>query len=371
MANNRPFPLEVLQESTDNKLKYFKDVIVPHRNIRLILEQLLKNAIEPDDALVYLVFGVTGVGKSRLKAEFERRLLKHFQDEIISNPGSLIVGGIEVDSAEGGKFNYSDYYIQVLESLKEVLIDYKENYGIDLENDNEDNLKGDHEGKNAKALRRTMQKVFLHRQLKAYTLDEAQHLFDVAGGRQINVQMNWLKSIANKTQTVHILFGTYELLKCQQVNGQVGRRSEDYYLPPYYLNESKDREEFIKVIKTLQQYFPVENAPQLEEHWEYFMEYSIGCVGILKSWWYRALKNALDDRAKTVRIKDFKARELSAGRRKKIKEELEAGERLLASLYNDGNLKKIESIDGSSPKKGGRVGERKVGRDLVGINQEG
>ena len=94
-------------------------------------------------------------------------------------------------------------------------------------------------------------------------------------------------------------------------------------------------------------------------------------MGILKSWWYRALKNALDDRAKTVRMKDFKARELSAGRRKKIKEELEAGERLLASLYNDGNLKKIESTDGSSPKKGGRVGERKVGRDLVGINQEG
>lgn len=370
IANNRPFPLEILHESTDNKLKYFKDVIVPHRNIRLILEQLLKNAIEPDDALVYLVFGVTGVGKSRLKAEFEKRLLKHFQDEIISNPGSLIVGGIEVDSAEGGKFNYSDYYIQVLESLKEVLIDYKENYGIDLENDNEDNLKGDHEGKSAKALRRTMQKVFLHRQLKAYTLDEAQHLFDVAGGRQINVQMNWLKSIANKTQTVHILFGTYELLKCQQVNGQVGRRSEDYYLPPYYLNKAEDQQEFIKVIKTLQQYFPVENAPELEEHWEYFMEYSIGCVGILKSWWYRALKNALDDKAKTVRIKDFKARELSAGRRKKIKEELEAGERLLASLYNDVNLKKTESTDSSSPKKVRRVGERKVGRDLVGVNQE-
>lgn len=371
MANNRPFPLEVLQESTDNKLKYFKEIIIPHRNIRLILEQLLKNAIEPDDALVYLVFGVTGVGKSRLKLEFEKRLLKHFQNEILSNPGSLIVGGIEVDSAEGGKFNYSDYYIQVLESLKEVLIDYKKDYGIDLEDENEDNLIGYHEGKNAKALRRTMQKVFLHRQLKAYTLDEAQHLFDVAGGRQVNLQMNWLKSIANKTQTVHILFGTYELLKCQQVNGQVGRRSEDYYLPPYYLNNSEDQKQFIMFLKSLQKHFPVEQEPQLEEkHAEYFMEYSIGCVGILKSWWYRALKNALDDGAKTVRMKDFKARELSAGRRKKIQEELEAGERLLAHLYNDGNLKKIESTNSSSTKKNRRVGERKVGRDLVGIDQE-
>ncbi len=158
---------------------------------------------------------MTGVGRSRLKAEFEKRLLKYFEAEIISNLGSLVVGGIEVDSAEGGKFNYSDYYIQVWESLKEVIIDYKESYGVDLEEDNKDNLIGDNQGKNAKALRRTMQKVFTHRQLKTYTLDEAQHLFDVAGGRQINIQMNWLKSIANKTQTVHVLFGTYELLKCQ------------------------------------------------------------------------------------------------------------------------------------------------------------
>ncbi|GFE69211.1 ATP-binding protein [Chroococcus sp. FPU101] len=371
MDKERRFPQEILQETTDNKLKYFKDVIVPHRNIRLILEQLLKNAIEPDDALVYLVFGVTGVGKSRLKAEFEKRLLKHFENEIMSNPGSLVVGGIEVDGAEGGKFNYSDYYIQVLESLKEVLIDYKENYTINFENDNEDNLIGDHEGKNAKALRRTMQKVFLHRQLKAYTLDEAQHLFDVAGGRQINVQMNWLKSIANKTQTVHVLFGTYELLKCQEVNGQVGRRSEDYYLPPYYLDKSQDQQEFIKVIKTLQQYLPVEDEPQLEERWEYFMEYSIGCVGILKSWWYRALKNALDDVAKTVRMKDFKARELSAGRRKTIQKELEAGESRLAYLYNEEKAIKPELTDSQPTKKGGKVGERKVGRDLVGVNQEG
>lgn len=279
-----------------------------------------------------------------------------------------------MDSAEGGKFNYSDYYIQVLESLKEVLIDYKENYGVSFENDNEDNLIGDHERKNAKALRRTMQKVFLHRQLKAYTLDEAQHLFDVAGGRQLNVQMNWLKSIANKTQTVHVLFGTYDLLKCQQVNGQVGRRSKDYYLAPYYSYKTEDKEEFIKVIITLQQHLPVQNTPQLEEHWEYFMKSSIGCVGILKIWWYGALKNALDDKAKTVRMKDFKARELSAGRRKKIEEELNDGEKSFKCLYSEEQLPKNEPTSiatSQSTQTSKNVGETKPTRYPVGVNQEG
>lgn len=127
----RPFSLELLKQPTKEKLTYFRDVIVPHRNIKLILDELLKNATEPDDALVYLVFGVTGVGKTRLMQEFQKRLLKYFLDELLENPGSLVVGGIEVDSAEGGKFNYSDYYIQVLESLRDVLIGCKIDYGID------------------------------------------------------------------------------------------------------------------------------------------------------------------------------------------------------------------------------------------------
>jgi hypothetical protein len=378
--NERPFPLELLQEPISTKLQYFRDVIVPHRNIKQILEELLKNAKEPDDALVYLVFGVTGVGKTRLKEEFEKKLLKHFMDEILENPGSVIVGGIEVDSAEGGKFNYSDYYIQVLESLKEVLISYKEDYAItETQEKDYDALLGTFEGKNSKALRRAMQKVFINRQLKAFTLDEAQHLFDVAGGRQLLTQMNWIKSIANKTSTVHVLFGTYELLNCQKVNGQVGRRSEDYHLARYHLNHLKDEqnkadfEEFEKVIVTLQQRLPVSQEPQLEKHCEYFMKYSLGCVGLLKNWWYRSLKNALEENAKTVRIKDFQAKELSAGRRKKIKEEAEKGEKDLAELYReakDSNKSKPEEDLASRPKSRSRkVGERKPTRDLVGINQ--
>jgi hypothetical protein len=374
VENNRPFPLKLLQEPISAKLQYFRDVIVPHRNIRQILEELLKNAKEPDDALVYLVFGVTGAGKTRLKEEFEKQLFRHFMDELVENPGSLIVGGIEVDSAEGGKFNYSDYYIQVLESLKEVLINYKEDYGIsDTEEKDSDILLGTFEGKNSKALRRSMQKVFINRQLKVFTLDEAQHLFDVAGGRQLQTQMNWIKSIANKTSTIHVLFGTYELLNCQKVNGQVGRRSEDYHLARYHIDNEADFEEFERVVLTLQRHLPVPTEPQLEKHCEYFMKYTLGCVGLLKSWWYRSLKNALEENAKTVRLKDFQAKEISSGRRKKIKEEAEKGEKDLAELYREDKdfllSKQQENLSAKTRSKSTKVGERNPTRDFVGINQ--
>lgn len=371
MKKERPFNLDLLKQPTKAKLQYFRDVIVPHRNIKQILDLLLKNAIEPDDASVYLVFGVTGVGKTRLMQEFQKRMVKHFMDELIENPGSLIVGGIEVDSAEGGKFNYSDYYIQVLEALREVLIDYKIAYEIESGKQSDtDALLGTFESKSSKALRRAIQKVFINREVRAFTLDEAQHLFDVAGGKQRKIQMNWLKSIANKTQTIHVLFGTYELLDCQGENGQVGRRSEDFHLARYHMDKKADCDEYKKVMLTLQRHLPVPSEPDLEKYADYFMEYSLGCVGILKSWWYRSLKNALDDNAKTVRLKDFKTKALSSGRRKQIEEEAINGEAKYSKLHKQEqyDFSKIEPEKSPSQKRSSKkVAERDPKRDPVGI----
>ena len=45
----------------------------------------------------------------------------------------------------------------------------------------------------------------------------------------------------------------------------------------------------------------LEKAPELEIHWEYFYERSIGCVGILKDWLTQAYRQALDESASTLR----------------------------------------------------------------------
>jgi hypothetical protein len=60
-----------------------------------------------------------------------------------------------------------------------------------------------------------------------------------------------------------ILFGTYELLNCSTLNGQVGRRSEDIHLTPYQLDEAEDVTEFIRVIRTLEKHLPLEEEPYL------------------------------------------------------------------------------------------------------------
>jgi hypothetical protein len=103
------------------------------------------------------------------------------------------------------------------------------------------------------------------------------------------------------------------------------------------------------------------------------MANTLGCVGLLKSWWYRSLKNALEENVKTVRLKDFQAKELSSGRRKKIREEAEKGEKDLAELYREDKdfliSKQQGNLSSQTRSRSTKVGERNPTRDLVGINQ--
>lgn len=226
------FPQELLLQSNEIKTNYFKNITIPHRKLKEALDVLLMNILEPADTLVFLVFGVTGVGKTTLRLRIEKMLLDEFLPSLRKNPGQIAVAGIEAIPVSQGKFSYKDYYTRALEALNEVLIEYKVDYGFSRDEGNDLGLVDRAYRQDAPALRRAMEKVFRYRQLKAFTVDEAQHLLMMAGGHQMLQQMNWIKSIANLTNTVHILFGTYELLNCSTLNGQVGRRSEDIHLSP-------------------------------------------------------------------------------------------------------------------------------------------
>ncbi|PSB03952.1 ATP-binding protein [Merismopedia glauca CCAP 1448/3] len=223
----------------------------------------------------------------------------------------------------------------------------------------------------AEAKEAIMEKVFRYRQLRCFLVDEAQHLLMMSGGHQMLHQMNWIKSIANLTGTVHILFGTYELLNCSTLNGQVGRRSEDIHLTPYQLDEAEDVTEFIRVIRTLQKHLPLEEEPYLENYYEYLFSGSVGCVGILKNWLTRSLRFAYEEDAATLTIKHLEQGAFSQGRINQIFQESEQGQLRLkqeSNYYFIGNLTTSvtpDVVQGASLKKG-RVGKRKPKRDPVG-----
>src|SRR5207253_2450185 len=57
-----------------------------------------------------------------------------------------------------------------------------------------------------------VEQALRHRRPAAVLIDEAQHLAKVPSGRRLADQLDVIKSIASHTGTVHVLFGTYDLL---------------------------------------------------------------------------------------------------------------------------------------------------------------
>ncbi len=373
-TEQRAFPLELLEKSSEAKTAYFKSIIIPHRNLQEALNRLLINLLEPADTLVFLVFGVTGVGKTTLRLRLEKLLLEHFLPELQANPGQIAVASVEAIPAERGNFSYKDYYLRALESLKEILREYKLNYHIPSQDNHDFGLINPTHHRDAPALRRAMEKVFRYRQLKSFMVDEAQHLLMMSGGQQMLHQMNWLKSMANLTGTVHVLWGTYELLNCSTLSGQVGRRSEDIHLTPYEADKTEDISEFIKVIRTLQTHLPLKEEPLLENHYEYLFDGSVGCIGILKNWLTRSLRFAIAEHSATLTLKHLEQGAFSPSRINQIFQEAQQGKSRMAQESSFSpkpslTISSSSSLDTGSHSRKGRVGQRKPKRDPVGVKE--
>ena len=354
------FPTAFLQKSSAEKLKYFKEITVPHRHLQTALDQLLLDLQEPADTSILFIVGPTGVGKTTLRLRAEKLLLEEYLSELQANPGQVAVASVEVAAAEQSKFSHRDYYIRALEAIGDAMAEYKSSYGMQYQ------ATPIHHSKNSAAQRRALENALRLRQVKTFMVDEAHHLLMTAGAHQMLQQMTWIKSMANISGTTHALFGTYELLNCSKLSGQLSRRSADIHLSRYHSDIEQDVTEFIRVIHTFQRHFPLAHKSQLEKHYDYLMDYSIGCIGILKTWLMRALRGALLEEAGSLEMKYLRQSEYSAARRQQLHEEAQAGERRFQG--NGLSVTNIVSpiMTKKATNKHGRVGKRNPKRDPTG-----
>src|SRR4029453_19405748 len=138
-------------------------------------------------------------------------------------------------------------------------------------------------------LRHALEDALLRHGIQAALLDEAQHLMKVASGAKLLDQLDWIKSMTNVTRVLHVLIGTYELLDFRNLSGQASRRGLDIHFPRYQFQHEADRLAFQGVVLALLKQLPLQmDVAQLIQHWMYFYERSIGCVGVLKDWLGRA-----------------------------------------------------------------------------------
>jgi hypothetical protein len=160
----------------------------------------------------------------------------------------------------------------------------------------------------------------------AVMIDEAQHLGKVASGRRLLDQLDVIKSIANRTNTVHVLFGTYDLLAFRNLSGQLSRRSVDLHFPRYRAHDAEDRKIFVNIVHSFQKKLPLPEPPNLVRHWELLYERTSGCVGMLKQWLVKALAAALRRGDSTISVSDLEAHALSIAQCDRILSEITEGE---------------------------------------------
>ena len=397
MMTTEGFPRELLSEPVSARLAYFVGKVVAHPRLKEAHEALMSALRRPGDASLILVFGPTGVGKTTLRLRVERQLIEESLPELEKDPGRLPVVALEAVAPESGQFNWKDYYLRALTALEEPLARHK----IDYSQRGEGRvcpmaIRRDRVGQPeswraaAPALRRALEQALLARRPSAFILDEAQHLGKMASGRRLLDQMDALKSLSAMTGTVHVLIGTYELLRLADLSAQLSRRSTEIHFGRYCADSAEDLRAFRSVLLTFQRHLPLAVEPDLLGRYEYLYERSVGCVGVLKSWLNRALAAVLEEGGDSLGERHLAGQAEPTRKLLSLAREIKEGEEATAGRDREGEelglllgtaVKAIRVAqpelgqrsppkDGDSRHRVGRVGQRRPVRDPAGEGRE-
>jgi energy-coupling factor transporter ATP-binding protein EcfA2 len=272
-----------IQKAPDHRIDQFRSFTVAHPRL-VEAKDALMNAIRgaESNSLIF-VFGPTGVGKTTLRTKTEQLIVSESSEKLSADSGRIPVVSVEAIAPESGSFNWRDHYKRILHQMDEPLIDYK----LNREAGTIPRFMPPSRAVNTE-YRHAVEHAIRYRRPAAVMIDEAQHLGKIPSGRRLLDQLDVIKSIANQTKTVHVLFGTYELLAFRNLSAQLSRRSVDVHLPRYRAEDPEDQQAFINIVQSFDNALPFEEPSNLVAEWEFLYERSLGCVGVLKEWLVRA-----------------------------------------------------------------------------------
>ena len=384
MTMESKVPTSLLARSPDERLQYFKAQLVGHKRLIETLKEVKRRVRCAQPGRLLLFYGPPGVGKTTLRRLLVKELIVENLSEMQADPGWIPAAAVEAIAPERRSFDWADFYTRALLALHEPLLEHKilyhdmVDYGItEVKANGQDRLMI-RTGTRPSKLRMALENCLAHRHPLVFIVDEAPHLQNVGSGRRLREQMDTIKSLAETTQTVWLLIGTYDLLNLTNLSGQLSRRSRHLEFPRYRLGNPNDERAFKQVLASFQQHLPFPEPSQLVEAWEYIYEKSFGCVGVVKDWLVDATGDALDDEAKRLKMTFLQKNKPSSDRLLNVFREIQEGERHAAEMAaSQVQLKRLLEADRAreqqqakkeqSPRRSkSRVGIRNPTRDRVG-----
>jgi energy-coupling factor transporter ATP-binding protein EcfA2 len=370
------FPTRHPSPALPGHVEAFRSFTMAHPRL-VEAKHALLDAIESSSAgSLILVVGPTGAGKTTLRRKVEETLTEKMAASMEIHPGQLPFISVEAVAQDNGNFQWRDHFQRMLIQIHEPLIDHK----IGLPRG--DRGKDGHyavwpRGYTGYQLQQSVENAMRYRRPAAVFIDEAQHLARMSSGRKLADQLDVIKSIASRTETIHVLIGTYELLAFRNLSGQLSRRSVDLHFCRYRAESADDLDVFRNVVFTFQNELSTANDFDLLGVWDFLYERSLGCIGILKDWLVRALIASSRTNTPALNLDILQKTALSGSQCEKILAEAREGEAQLTE-NNDARLRlrqllnfpdnsAAHSVDTAETPKGKRgMPGRRPQRDPIG-----
>lgn len=370
--------------SLDPRLQAFKDITLRHEKIKRAFEAALDIDAYFGQEKIVILTGATGVGKSTLCQRLVTEIQARFCQEMEDDPGFIPVIYVRIPAPINGDFNWKDGMIRILEQFNEPLIRRKVIQAPVIELDGE--VVGRANKLVREELRRSVRNCIRHRKTKLMIIDEASHLLISKSRSFFYQQFEMIKSLSQDFGVPLLLSGAYDLLDIRDFNGQLIRRTKVIHFPRYRWEEVVDPrsaagQSFHHVIHTLLEKMSVAKSDDLGNHVDYFYLNSLGCIGLLKDWFYDTLHLAIKH-DQPISLELFEQTKRSKKDLHRISLEIKAGESRLddgdiASLAKSLGMTTIPNPFGAPrqiasesdpvrPKGNSHPGKRKASRDLAG-----
>ena len=321
------------------RLDTFKAVTVKHAYLQAVDDQLSLWVEEHTDATHVLLCGPGGVGKSKALGVVAERFAREEPDRFVVP--ILLLEPIPPDQ---GSYLRLDYYWQIIDALKEHLL-VKELVGSVT------HIMSAPKATRSKLgaidwfkMRQVAEQALIRARVKAVFADEGHRLMQGDGSHSVDEQLEWLKSLSNRTKVLHVLAGPYALFGFRNTSGQLARRGRDIHFARYHAENKEERTAFVAALKYLLERVPLDvDVNALLSRWRWWASGCVGCIGILKDWLVDAVAATLVQNGTSLTEEILTRTMPHPARRLSLEMEARAGERKVA-LHDSESAKQFQAL---------------------------
>ncbi|CAB3728647.1 hypothetical protein R8871_05515 [Paraburkholderia graminis C4D1M] len=309
---------------------------VLHLRVEEMFGALNKICTAGSNESVIAVIGPTGVGKSALLRQFVSGINVAFEAAMEKDPAMLPAVYLELPTPIAGDANWKDIFIRLLNAMKEPMVDRKTAHALHPDSRRKE-MNYSPRGV-AEELRRSLLDCVHNRNTKVIVLDEGRNLFYSRSSLRHSLQLDLVKSLSNDIKIPIVIGSSYDLLNTENFHGQLARRTRILHFERYseadLVKGNPYGNSFRSALYSLLHALPVQWDRDFLKHSDYFLMYSVGCIGILKNWLERSLVDAVDLNkpvdAALIEKNRFKQKDLRL-----ILDEAKSGEEQLADISDD------------------------------------